>query len=220
MAKAALSARDGVFHVVAQTTTTQAGSRPTRVWTETWASADGRRSHSLIYDARPDGGRGRLVGETVGGGERTSEAVAYTRPRGGGALPASGEPAAERPHSYVLELLRRARVTAEEPVTYAGRKAWRLSIRTRVDVGFSEFEGARKSTPPYTRRTVLIVDGRSHLPLFLRTTGRITRGAAGKGRAVGLPRQTETKRFTRFERLTSAQAGARLEPSRRFRPGG
>ena len=109
VAKAALSARDGVFHVVAQTTTTQAGSRPTRVWTETWASADGRRSHSLIYDAIPDGGRGRLVGETVGGGERTSEAVAYTRPRGGGALPSSGEPAAERPHSYVLELLRSGR---------------------------------------------------------------------------------------------------------------
>ena len=50
-AAATLSGRDGVFRVTSRTTTSTAGHSRPQIWIETWASADGRRSHSLVYRA-------------------------------------------------------------------------------------------------------------------------------------------------------------------------
>jgi len=203
----ALSSRPGVFHVVTRTSRIEAGGSRTRTWTETWASASGERRRSLVYDVRADGRRGRLVAERVGG-----TTVPWASPRDGGPI-ADGGDAAVRPQSYVLVLLRSGRVTRQVQVTFAGRKAWPVEIRPPTQTTI-QTEGRRVPVPPSTRRSTLIVDGRTHLPLLLHTNGVVP--TIGRSR-VTFPRVSTTARFSAFERLTDAAGAAGLRPSARFR---
>lgn len=127
-AEAAMRGRDGVFHVVTQITTRESGGPATRLWMETWAAANGHRSHSLVYGVTSRGGRGRLVGETVGRRDGRLDSVTYATPPGGAAFPASGEPAAQTPRVYVLALLRSGNVKNKQQIKFAGRGAWRFTI--------------------------------------------------------------------------------------------
>jgi len=210
-AVAALSGRDGVFRVVTQTTTVEPGGARTRTWTQTWASADGRRDRSLIYDSAADGSRGRLIAEAVG-----STTVTWSPPRDGGAVPAGSDELAVRPRSYVLALLRGGRVTTSTAVTIAGRSAWRFEIKTRVRKSFIELGGRRTEVPAYTRDTVLIVDRRTDLPVLLRTTGVVPTEGNSRDEPITFPRPTTTARFSVFERITDAAGAAGLTPSRRY----
>lgn len=152
-AKAALSGQDGVFHVVARVTTSEAGRPAKTVWMQTWAAAEGRRSRSLVYTDASDGGRGRLFGEQVSPRRGPFDAVIYPGP-GGTIFP--DEPAAERPSSYVLDLLRRGKVKDKSRVDFAGREAWRFRIERRVEDSNVVYGGARSRAPDYTERTVLM----------------------------------------------------------------
>lgn len=214
-AKAALSGRDGVFHVVTQITTSEAGNPATQLWMETWASADGRRSHSLVYGAAPGGGRGRLLGETVGRRDRL-DSVIYAPTTEGAAFPTSGQPAAERPLSYVVTLLRSGKVKHRARVKFAGREAWRFAIERRVGKYGVAFPSGSSTTPAYTERTILIIDGRSHLPLSLRSTGLVPTVPGRSGGQVTFPTVRTSQRFTSFERLPGSEGAPRLEPSPRF----
>ncbi len=215
-AEAALSSPDGVFHVVTQITTSQLGSPATQLWMETWAAVEGHRSHSLVYSVDSRGGRGRLLGETVGRRDGELDSVTYAAPPGGAAFPASGEPAAERPLSYVLALLRSGKVTDKRQVTFAGREAWRVTIVRHLGRSSIVSPRGRATTPPYTEGSVLIIDGRSHLPLFLRSTGLVPTEPDRSGGRLTFPNVTSSRRFTRFERLTDSAGAAGLKPSFRF----
>ncbi len=83
--------------------------------------------------------------------------------------------------------------------------------------GFVEFPSRSSKAPAYTRRTVLIVDGRSHLPLFLRNTGLVPTEPERRGGRVTFPRRTTSQRFTRFERLAEVEGNPGLQPSSRFK---
>lgn len=211
-AVAALSGREGVFHVVAQTTTGTPGAASTRTWTETWASADDSRSRSLIFDVTPAGGRGRLLAERVG-----NTTVIWNSPRHGDGPYSDAGRAAVRPRSFVLALLRSGRVTRRAAVTTAGRPAWRFEIVDRVDDTSIVAYGHRTAVPAYTTRTVLVVDRRTHLPLSVRTSGVVPAVAGPPSGRVTYPRQTTNARFSRFDRLTDADGAVGLRPSRRFR---
>lgn len=212
-ARAALSGRDGVFHVVTQITTSEAGRPATQLWMETWASADGRRSHSLIYGAAPDGGRGGLLGESVGRRDGVAS-VMYAAPADGAAVPADGQPAAERPLSYVVTLLRSGKVKHRARVKFAGREARRFAIEHRVGRSRVVFPSGSSTTPAYTQRTVLIIDGRSHLPLFLRSTGLVPKVPGRRGASD--PPDGEDKPALRALRPASRLGGrsaTRAEPT-------
>lgn len=218
-AEAAVSNRDGVFHIVTRLTASEEGRPGTPLWMETWAAARGGRSHSLVYQVTSGGSRGRLLGETVSRRGGALDSVTYHAPPGGAAFPASGEPAAPRPLAYVLSLLRSGRVRKKEQVRFAGREAWLFTIERRARKSSVVFPTGRASTPAYTQHTRLIVDGRSHLPLLLRSTGLVTTLPDRAGGRVTFPRVTTTQRFTRFERLTDSQGAPALQPSPRFKDG-
>ena len=209
-AVAALGGEDGVFHVVTQTTTVDESGGDTRIWTETWAPADGRRSRSLTYDAAPDGSRGRLIAEKVG-----STRAIWSSPRDGGSI-SDGDDAAI-PRSYVLSLLRNGRVTHRTEVKYAGRQATRFDVETRMSKSINKTPAGLTEVPAYTRRTVVIVDRRTDFPLLLRTSGLVGTSAASRTERVAFRRETTTSRFTAFERLADSRGAAGLKPSARFR---
>lgn len=210
-AVAALSSREGVFHVVTQTTTSKPGRAGTRTWTETWAAADGSRSRSLIYDVAPSGRRGRLVAERVG-----DTTVISRSPRDRGPISDDGQ-LAVRPRAYVLGLLRGGHVTRRTTVTVAGRPASRFEIERRFGRTIIQSPAGRTTAPASTSRYVLVVDARTHLPLSLRTSGVVPTDPGSRGGRVTFPRRTTTARFSRFERLTDADGAAGLRASRRFR---
>lgn len=81
-----------------------------------------------VYGVTSRGGRGRLVGETVGRRDGRLDSVTYATPPGGAAFPASGEPAAQTPRVYVLALLRSGNVKNKQQIKFAGRGAWRFTI--------------------------------------------------------------------------------------------
>jgi hypothetical protein len=211
---AALNAREGVFRVVAQTTIVKAGGVRTRTWTQAWASADGRRSRSLVYDAAPDGSRGRLIGEGVGDSMRN-----WADPRDGGSIPADDDrELALRPRSFVLALLRSGRVTSRTTVTIAGRKAWRFEVSDRVGSSYDTVDARHGRRPAHTRHIVLIVDRSTHLPLLLRITG-LASWQTKPGGPLTFPKLTTTTRFTVFEHLTQSAGAARLRPRYQRRSG-
>lgn len=207
----ALSARTGVFHAVARITLQPRGRHPTLAWVESWTPARGGRVHALQYDAAPGGGRGRLVSETLGG-----LTVDYAAPRDGGPVGIEGgldTGGRTDPRLAYVEAYRDGRVrdAGTTSVRLGGvlHRAWRLVAERRVGPSLNSFDGHMVHVPAYRERAVFLIDTRTRALLVEQRTGLV-------GTERGYYRETMTRRFVRFERLSDRAGRPGLVPTRRF----
>ncbi len=207
----ALSARTGVFHAIARITLQRRDRRPTVAWVESWTPARGGRVHALQYDATPGGARGRLVSETLG-----NYTVGYAAPRDGGPVGIEGgldTGGRTDPRLAYLDAYRDGRVrdagTTSVRIGGVLHRAWRLVAERRVGPSLYSFDGHMVHVPGYRERGVFLVDTRTRALLVEQRTGLVSTER-------GYYRETTTRRFVRFERLSDRAGRPGLAPTRRF----